>query len=98
MRFQANHLISFAGVGLMPRLVMLLVLNNKFKKDLKKEQIGDSKRRATTLDRSPVFGAQSGSGWTGWEGKPSILSRQNARFLKSGKQDKWEQGSGNEKL
>ena len=35
------------------------------KQDLKKEKIGDSERRARSLDPSPVFGAKSGSGWEG---------------------------------
>ena len=96
--FEANYLICFDYNVLVPGLVPLLVLKNKLKQDLKKEKIGDSKRRARCLDPLPVFGAQSGSGWEGWEAEPSILCRQNARFLKSGKQDKWQQGSGNEKL
>ena len=83
---------------MVPRLMPLLVLNKKLKQDLKKEKIGDSKRRARCLDLAPAFGAQSGSSWEGWETEPSILFRQNVRFLKSGKQDKWQQGSGNEKL
>ena len=73
MMFQSNYLMCFDGLVLVPRLAPLLVLTNKLKKDLKKEKIGDSKRRATSLDRPPVFGAKSGSGWEGWEGKPSIL-------------------------
>ena len=81
--FQSNYLICFDGLVLVPRSVPLLVVTNKLKQDLKKEKIGDSKRRARCLDPSPVFGAKSGSGWEGWEGKPSILSRQNARIFKS---------------
>jgi len=96
--FEANYLICFDVGEVVPRPVPLLVLKNKLKQDLKKEQIGDSKRRARCWNGSPVFRAKSGSGWEGWEGKPSILCRQNARFFKSEKPDKWQQGSGNEKL
>ena len=96
--FEANYLICFDCVVVVPGLMPLLALNKKLKQDLRKEKIGDSKRKATTLDASHVFGDQSGSGWKGWEAEPSILCRQNAWFLKSGKQDKWQQGSGNEKL
>ena len=96
--FEPNYCICLDCVVLVPRLVPLLVLNKKMKQDLKKEKIGDSKRRARSLDTSLVFGAKSGSGWEGWEGKPSILCRQNARFWKSGKQDTWQQGSGNDEL
>ena len=96
--FEANYLVCFDGVELVLGPVPLLVVTNKLKQDLKKEKIGDSKRRARYKDTSPVFGAKSGSGWEGWEGKPSILFGQNARFWKSGKQDKWEQGNGNEML
>ena len=63
--FEAKYLICLVGIELLPGLVPLLVLTNKLKKDLKKEKIGDSKRRATTLDPSPVFGGKSGSGWEG---------------------------------
>ena len=58
--FEAKYLICFDGIE-------LLVLTNKLKKDLKKEKIGDSKRRARCLDASPVFGAKSCSGWEGTE-------------------------------
>ena len=61
MMFQSNYLICFAGVGQAPRPVLLLVFNKKMKKDLKKEKIGDSKRRATPPYWSPVFGAKSAS-------------------------------------
>ena len=37
------------------------MLKQKSKKDLKKEKIADSKRRARSLDPSPVFGAKSAS-------------------------------------
>ena len=96
--FEANSLICFDYAVLVEGLAPLLVLKKKKKTDLKKEKIGDSKRRARCLDSPHVFKANSGSGWESWEGKPSILCRQNARFLKSGKQDKWQQGSGNERL
>ena len=96
--FEANYLICFDCLLLVPGLMPLLVLKNKLKQDLKKEKIGDRKRRATPLDRSPVFGAQSGSGWGGKRTFSTIMWAQNATFLKSGKQDKWQQGSGNEKL
>ena len=96
--FEAKNFTCFNGTELIPGLAPLLVLTSKLKKDLKKEKIGDSKRRARCADLPPVFGAQSGSGWEGWEAEPSILCRHNARFLKSGKQNKWQQGSGNEKL
>ena len=71
--FEANYLICFDGIEVVSGLVALLLVKNNLKQDLKKEKIGDSKRRARYKDPSPVFGAQSGSGWTGWEGKPSIL-------------------------
>ena len=61
MMLQSNYLICFDGVALVPRLLLLLVLDKKLKKDFKKEKIGDSKRRARSLDRSPVIGAKSGS-------------------------------------
>ena len=63
--FEAKYLICFDGIELVPGLVPLLVLTNKLKKDLKKEKIGDSKRRARSLDTLPVFQAKSGSGWEG---------------------------------
>ena len=63
--FEAKYLICLDGIELIPGRVLLLVLTNKLKKDLKKEKIGDSKRRATTLDPSPVFGGKSDSGWEG---------------------------------
>ena len=44
--FDANYLICFDGVELIPGLGPLLVVNKKLKQDLKKEKIGDSKRRA----------------------------------------------------
>ena len=43
---EAKYLICFDWVVLLPGLVTLLVLNKKLKQDLKKEKIGDSKRRA----------------------------------------------------
>ena len=95
--FEANYLICFDYNLLVPGQAPLLVLNTKLKQDSKKE-IGDSQRTARCLDRSPVFGAKSGSSWLGWEAEPSILCRQNARLLKSGKQDNWQQASGVEKL
>ena len=98
MMFQSNYLICFDGLVLVSGPAPLLVLKNKLKQDLKKEKVGDSKRRARCLDASLVFGATSGSGWEGWEGKPSILCRQNARFRKSRKKHKWQQGSSNEML
>ena len=73
--FKANYCICVDGLVLVPGLMTLLVLKQKLKQDLKKEKIGDSKRRARCLDPSPVFGAQSGSGWEGWEAEPSILCR-----------------------
>ena len=60
--FEAKCVICFNGIELVPGLVPLLGLTKKLKKDLKKEKIGDSKRRARSLDPSPVFGAKSGSG------------------------------------
>ena len=70
--FEANYLICFDCVLVVPGLMPLLVVNNKLKQDLKEEKIGDSKRRARSLDPSPVFGTKSCSGWEGWEGKSSI--------------------------
>ena len=96
--FEAKYLICLDGIELVPGLMSLLVLTNKLKKDLKKEKIGDSKRRAGCGDPPLVFRAQSASSWEGWDAEPSILCRRNARFLKSEKQDKWQQGCGNEKL
>ena len=63
--FEAKYLICLDGIELVPGLAPLLVLTNKLKKDLKKEKIGDSKRRATALDPFPVFGGNSESGWEG---------------------------------
>ena len=83
--FEAKYLICLDWVVLVPGLMPLLVFKHKLKQDLKKEKIGDSKRRARCEEVARVFGTQSGSGWEGWEGKPSILFRQNARFWKSGK-------------
>ena len=60
--FQSNDLICFDGLVLVPRLLpLLVVVNKKMKQDLKKEKIGDSKRRARSLDPSPGFGAKSAS-------------------------------------
>ena len=73
--FDANYLICFDYDALAPGLMPLLVLNKKMKQDLKKEKIGDGKRRARCGDPPSGFGNQSGSGWEGWEGKPSILCR-----------------------
>ena len=56
--FEANYLICFDGIELVPGPSPLLVLTNKLKKDLKKEKIGDSKRRVRYKDPSAVFGAK----------------------------------------
>ena len=78
--FEAKYLICLDGIELVPGPAPLLVLTNKLKKDLKKEKIGDSKRRAITLDPSPVFGGKSG---LGWEGKRTFQQFFNHRMLGS---------------
>ena len=90
MMFQSIFIICFDGLVMVPGPVPLLVVTNKLKQDLKKEQIGDSKRRARCLDSHPVFGAKSGSGW---EGKRTFQQFCWHRMLGSGKAEKKTNGS-----
>ena len=58
--FDATYPICFDYDVLLPGPLPLLVLKNK-NKDLKKEKIGDSTRRARCLDLALVCGAQIAS-------------------------------------
>ena len=61
MMLESNYDKRFAGVGVGAKAG---VANGKIiicKHDSTLKKIGKSKNRATTLDRSPVFGAKSGS-------------------------------------
>ena len=82
--FDANYLTCFDGIELVPGLVPPLVLTNKLKKDLKKEKIGDSKRRPWAPDPPPVFGAKSGSGWEGKRILSPVRCRQKVEKRKTG--------------
>ena len=88
--FEAKYLICFDGIELVPGLAPLLVLTNKLKKDLKKEKIGDRKRRARYGEAAPVFGAKSGSGW---EGKRSFQQLRTHRMVGSLKAENETNGS-----
>ena len=60
MMFESNYDNCFAGVGGGAKPGVADVKNIISKQDSKLKKIRKSKRRATSLDRPPVLGAQSG--------------------------------------